>query len=106
QGGEFAFVVFSTSMAMGVLDSQKMALLMVVVTLSMMTTPLVMQMTDAVLSRRYNEAKTDEHPFVENNHPEVILVGFGRMGQFVGRLLMANKINITVLDHDVGSLST
>ncbi|WP_220683187.1 NAD-binding protein, partial [Pseudomonas aeruginosa] len=40
------------------------------------------------------------------NHPEVILVGFGRMGQVVGRLLMANKINITVLEHDVGSLST
>ncbi len=49
-------------------------------------------MTDAVLSRRYNDAKIDEEPFVENNHPEVILlVGFGRMGQVVGRLLMANK---------------
>ncbi|MGE9716001.1 NAD-binding protein, partial [Escherichia coli] len=39
-------------------------------------------------------------------HPEVILVGFGRMGQVVGRLLMANKVNVTVLEHDVGSLST
>ncbi|HDM8260914.1 TPA: glutathione-regulated potassium-efflux system protein KefB [Proteus mirabilis] len=106
QGGEFAFVVFSTSMAMGVLNSEQMALLLVVVTLSMMTTPLVMQMTDAVLSRRYNDAKIDEEPFVENNHPEVILVGFGRMGQVVGRLLMANKVNVTVLEHDVGSLST
>ena len=63
QGGEFAFVVFSTSMAMGVLNSEQMALLLVVVTLSMMTTPLVMQMTDAVLSRRYNDAKIDEEPF-------------------------------------------
>ncbi|TBL26650.1 glutathione-regulated potassium-efflux system protein KefB, partial [Klebsiella oxytoca] len=72
-------------MAMGVLNSEQMALLLVVVTLSMMTTPLVMQMTDAVLSRRYNDAKIDEEPFVENNHPEVILVGFGRMGQVVGR---------------------
>ncbi|WP_218838951.1 NAD-binding protein, partial [Enterococcus faecium] len=51
-------------------------------------------------------AKIDEEPFVENNHPEVILVGFGRMGQVVGRLLMANKVNVTVLEHDVGSLST
>ncbi|OAT31306.1 glutathione-regulated potassium-efflux system protein KefB [Proteus myxofaciens] len=106
QGGEFAFVVFSTAMTMKVLESQQMALLLVVVTLSMMTTPLVMQMTDAVLSRRYNEPATDEEQFVENNHPEVILVGFGRMGQVVGRLLMANKIKITVLEHDVGSLST
>ncbi|WP_220683188.1 cation:proton antiporter, partial [Pseudomonas aeruginosa] len=85
QGGEFAFVVFSTAMTMKVLESQQMALLLVVVTLSMMTTPLVMQMTDAVLSRRYNEPTTDEEQFVGNNHPEVILVGFGRMGQVVGR---------------------
>ncbi|ERT13548.1 hypothetical protein O185_08215 [Photorhabdus temperata J3] len=45
----------------------------------MMTTPLVMQLIDAILARRYNAPdETEEQPFVEDNDPQVILVGFGR----------------------------
>lgn len=89
------------------LNSGQMALLLVVVTISMMTTPLVMQLIDAILARRYNaKDETDEQPFVENDDPQVILVGFGRFGQVIGRLLMVNKIRITVLERDVSAVST
>ncbi|WP_036773608.1 glutathione-regulated potassium-efflux system protein KefB [Photorhabdus australis] len=107
QGGEFAFVLFSAALSQNVLNSDQMALLLVVVTLSMMTTPLVMQLIDAILARRYNaQDETDEQPFVEDNDPQVILVGFGRFGQVIGRLLMVNKIRITVLERDVSVIST
>ncbi|EKT61038.1 glutathione-regulated potassium-efflux system protein KefB [Providencia sneebia] len=107
QGGEFAFVIFATASGASVIDERQMDLLLVVVTLSMMTTPLVMQLIDAYLNYRYNrQATTNEKPFVEDNDPQVILVGFGRMGQVIGRLLMANKVRITVLEQDVSAIST
>ncbi|OTA15463.1 Inner membrane protein ybaL [Xenorhabdus vietnamensis] len=107
QGGEFAFVLFSQALEQKVLNQTQESLLLAVVTLSMMTTPLVMLLIERVLARRYNaHEKYTEQPFVEDNDPEVILVGFGRFGQVVGRLLMANKIRITVLERDMGAIST
>ncbi|MDR8263872.1 glutathione-regulated potassium-efflux system protein KefB, partial [Acinetobacter baumannii] len=77
----------------------QMALLLVAVTLSMMTTPLLMKGIDKLLSRRLNPADdTGEAPWVEDDKPQVIIVGFGRFGQVIGRLLMANKMRITVLE--------
>ncbi|WP_426578100.1 glutathione-regulated potassium-efflux system protein KefB [Xenorhabdus stockiae] len=107
QGGEFAFVLFSAALGEKVLDKNQMSFLLVVVTLSMMTTPLVMTLVDRILTGRYNrQPESNETPFVEDNAPQVIVVGFGRFGQVVGRLLMANKIRITVLERDVSAIST
>jgi glutathione-regulated potassium-efflux system protein KefB len=106
QGGEFAFVLFSAAFAQHVLNAEQLALLLVVVTLSMMTTPLLMQVIDRILVHRYNaQEESDEKPFVEDNDPQVIIVGFGRFGQVIGRLLMANKMRITVLERDVSAVS-
>jgi len=107
QGGEFAFVLFSAAAAQKVLDGEQLALLLVVVTLSMVTTPLLMQVIDRILVRRYNNKtdEDDEKPYVEDDEPQVIVVGFGRFGQVVGRLLMANKKRITVLERDVSAVS-
>ncbi len=102
QGGEFSFVLFSAAFSHGVLTKPDQALLLVIVTLSMMTTPLLMQLVDHILARRYNaQEENNETPFVEDNNPQVIIVGFGRFGQVVSRLLMANKTSITVLERDV-----
>lgn len=106
QGGEFAFVLFSAAFSQHVLNAEQLALLLVVVTLSMMTTPVLMQVIDRILARRYNaQEESDEKPFVEDNDPQVIIVGFGRFGQVIGRLLMANKMRITVLERDVSAVS-
>ena len=105
QGGEFAFVLFSAAGTQKVLHSDQLALLLVVVTLSMMTTPLLMQIIDRILVRRYNARDEDEEtPYVEDDDPQVIIVGFGRFGQVIGRLLMANKMRITVLERDVSAV--
>jgi glutathione-regulated potassium-efflux system protein KefB len=83
-----------------------MALLLVTVTLSMMTTPLLMKLVDKLLSRRLNPTDDeDEAPWVEDDKPQVIVVGFGRFGQVIGRLLMANKMRITVLERDISAVN-
>ena len=106
QGGEFAFVLFSAASSAHLFAGDQLPLLLVTVTLSMMTTPLLMQGIDKLLARRFNEIDEDgEKPFVEDDQPQVIVVGFGRMGQVVGRLLMANNKRITVLERDISAVS-
>ncbi len=106
QGGEFAFVLFSAASSQKLFDSDQMALLLVTVTLSMMTTPLLMKLIDKLLARRINSTEeSNEKPWVEDDRPEVIVVGFGRFGQVIGRLLMANKKRITVLERDIAAVN-
>ena len=106
QGGEFAFVLFSTASSQKLFKDDQMALLLVTVTLSMMTTPLLMKLVDRLLSRRLNPTDDeDEAPWVEDDKPQVIVVGFGRFGQVIGRLLMANKMRITVLERDISAVN-
>jgi len=106
QGGEFAFVLFSSASSQRLFHGDQMALLLVTVTLSMMTTPLLMKQIDKILARRFNAADgADEQHWVEDDKPQVIIVGFGRFGQVIGRLLMANKMRITVLERDISSVN-
>lgn len=106
QGGEFAFVLFSAASSAKLFHGDQMPLLLVTVTLSMMTTPLLMQGIDRILASRFNDSdEPDEKPFVEDDKPEVIVVGFGRFGQVVARLLMANEKRITVLERDISAVS-
>lgn len=106
QGGEFAFVLFAAAKAQNIFNSEQIALLLVVVTVSMMTTPLLMQLVDRILARRYNRAEGEKAaPDVEDDEPQVIVVGFGRFGQVIGRLLMANQIHLTVLERDISQVN-
>ncbi len=106
QGGEFAFVLFSSASSQRLFHNDQMALLLVTVTLSMMTTPALMKLIDKLLSRRFNQPEDeDEMPWVEDDKPQVIVVGFGRFGQVIGRLLMANKMRITVLERDISAVN-
>lgn len=106
QGGEFAFVLFSAAASAKLFSGDQLPMLLVTVTLSMMTTPLLMQGIDRLLARRFNDPDDEaEKPFVEDDQPQVIVVGFGRFGQVVGRLLMANHSRITVLERDISVVS-
>ncbi len=70
QGGKFAFVLFSAAGTQQVLQPDSLSLLLVVVTLSMMTTPLLMQIIDHILARRYNAKDEDaETPHFEDDEP-------------------------------------
>jgi glutathione-regulated potassium-efflux system ancillary protein KefC len=99
QGGEFAFVVLGVARSAGVLPGESDALFTLVVTLSMALTPLLLLVHDklALRSARSDAAAYDA---LEDEGAGVIIAGFGRFGQIVGRLLFASGIRVTVLDHD------
>ena len=101
QGGEFAFVLFTAAMGEGLLGGELSAFLLVVVSLSMMTTPLILLLQDKWFIRTFKaEAEAEMESDVIDREPRVIITGFGRFGQVVGRLLFANKIRVTVLERD------
>ena len=102
QGGEFAFVVFRAAADARALPAATASLLVGAVALSMLLTPLVLVAVDRWLLPRYANCSTG--PTLEEiSEPQtapVIIAGFGRYGQIVGRLLSAEGIAATVLDHD------
>lgn len=101
QGGEFAFVVFAAAEAAHVFAPQTAALLVVVVTLSMVATPLLLLAHDKFVAPRLqgDKKRRPDDPIEAQDNP-IVIAGFGRFGQIIGRLLAANKIGVTVLDHD------
>lgn len=104
QGGEFAFVLFTAAQAQGLLQSEQSSFLLVVVSISMMTTPLLLTLQKRWFALGLNAAKDDLAVDVENNEPRVIIAGFGRFGQIVGRLMYANKIKVTILESDASQI--
>jgi glutathione-regulated potassium-efflux system ancillary protein KefC len=83
-----------------VLPADVAAMLVMVVTLSMVATPLLLLAYDKLAAPRLRSAKKKRAPDAIAVENPVIIAGFGRFGQIVGRLLTANRIGVTVLDHD------
>jgi glutathione-regulated potassium-efflux system ancillary protein KefC len=101
QGGEFGFVVFQTAAQAGVIAAPMSSLLVAVVAISMLATPLLLVAADRWwIPRLAGQKKTDVKEIDEQQNEAVIIAGFGRYGQIVGRLLYANGVVPTVLDHD------
>ncbi len=99
QGGEFAFVVFGVARTANALPGAWDGILTLVVALSMATTPLLLLAYDRVVNR-WAAAKKREYDAVDDEGADVIIAGFGRFGQIVGRMLLASDVKATVLDHD------
>lgn len=100
QGGEFAFVVFGAAADARVFRPETASLLIVVVALSMVATPLLLVLHEKFIAPRFRQVKKRPADKIEPEQDPIIIAGFGRFGQIVGRLLLANRIRATVLDHD------
>jgi glutathione-regulated potassium-efflux system ancillary protein KefC len=103
QGGEFGFVVFQTAAGAGVIDAPASSLLVAAVAISMLVTPLLLVAADRwLIPLLAGQAKkrTNLEELRDPQNQAVIIAGFGRYGQIVGRLLYANGIRPTVLDVD------
>ena len=99
QGGEFGFVVFQTALGAQLISAEASSLLVASVALSMLLTPLVLVAAD----RWWAPADKAGPKLDEISEPQdapIIICGFGRYGQIVGRLINANGLSATVLDHD------
>ncbi|MBP0622948.1 glutathione-regulated potassium-efflux system protein KefC [Cupriavidus consociatus] len=100
QGGEFAFVVFGVAGGAGLLPRETEALLVLVVALSMVATPLLLLAYDQLVAPRLGRARARPDEAITPQDNPVLIAGFGRFGQIIGRLLYSQGIGVTVLDHD------
>lgn len=99
QGGEFAFVLFGLVAREGILDKQIIDQLILAVAVSMMLTPIIFLVTDKVTDRMAKDPEP-EYDQVESRHDDVIIAGFGRVGQIVARLLRIADRPFTALEID------
>jgi voltage-gated potassium channel Kch len=97
QGGEFAFVIFNIAAGVRLLPAEIADLLVLTVILSMALTPLLMYAVDRLLAVR-PERGTGPIDIAVPEDNQVIIAGFGRYGQIVGRILRAKKIGFTALE--------
>lgn len=101
QGGEFAFVVFQSAASVNAIAAQTASLLIGAVVVSMLASPLILVAMDRLLMPRYVHCGV---PVVDEiSEPQsapIIIAGFGRYGQIISRVLLAQGIAVTVLDHD------
>ncbi|MFT4633023.1 MAG: monovalent cation:proton antiporter-2 (CPA2) family protein [Candidatus Pseudothioglobus sp.] len=98
QGGEFAFVVMSHASEANVIDAGLANMVALIVGLSMaFTSPLLVLYNKVIVSRKSDAVENYDSSWSEAE-PEVIIAGFGRVGQITGRLLTANGIAFTALD--------
>ena len=101
QGGEFAFVLLQFATIEGAIPDSTAALLVVVVALSMALTPLLMIVNERLIEPRFVELDGPAEPdTIEDEGNPVIVAGYGRFGQIIARMLHAQGIGTTVLDHD------
>ncbi len=101
QGGEFAFALLSMASQQQILEAENAKLLVAVVALSMAITPLLFIVYERVIAPRYTAViKEERAPDPIDEHAPVILAGFGRFGNFLGRFMMSQGVKVTVLETD------
>lgn len=107
QGGEFAFVVFQAAAGAHVFSAETASLLIGAVALSMLLSPLLLVAVDKLLLPRWADCDTPQlEEISEQQQAPIIIAGFGRYGQIIGRMLLAQGVQATVLDHDAEMVET
>ena len=107
QGGEFGFVLLTQAGAAGVVTDALGQPLLAAMILSMMATPFLIGASNRIVLRfatsewmlRSLEMHRVAVQSIENEH-HVIILGYGRNGQHVARLLDAEKVRYLALDLD------
>ncbi|SEJ96353.1 monovalent cation:proton antiporter-2 (CPA2) family protein [Achromobacter sp. NFACC18-2] len=102
QGGEFAFVLYSTAADKGIFDANTGAMLTAIVIISMALTPL------CVLALRWLLPKPapsmDGVDVARDLDGCALIVGFGRFGQIVTQAMLARGVKVSILDTDTDAI--
>jgi monovalent cation:proton antiporter-2 (CPA2) family protein len=106
QGDEFAFVLFPSSVLMGVISVEWSNIFVLAVAISMALTPFLMTIDSKLVQPRFIRPKQSRAPDVIPETTDVLVIGFGRFGNIVGRFLKANGIPTTILDFDAEQIDT
>lgn len=98
QGGEFGFVLFAQAQDALLIEPEAASLFGAIVTLSMATTPFLMALTR---NFRSEPATKEERESPNADGSSALIIGYGRFGQTVGQMLLAQGITVTLVDTDV-----
>lgn len=103
--GEFAFVLLPVAAGLGIIPSNEAQLVTALAAITMLLGPVVSTFLERVLSRRHGGEITagpgDVHAQEGELSSRVLVIGFGRFGQIVNQVLLAQGIEATVIDKDV-----
>jgi len=88
--------LFGIAATLRIMDTEIAELLVLVVTASMILSPMLLAIYDVTFKANESDGRPFDTP-VELD-PKVIIAGFGRFGQIVGRILLARKISFTALE--------
>lgn len=100
QGGEFAFVLISFCLGLGLLATGQAALLVAIVAMSMALAPLLMITNENFIQPLFARGGEIRNADVIDESAKVIIAGHGRFGMTVGRMLQGKGYKTVVLDHD------
>lgn len=98
QGGEFAFVLYSTATQVGIFDDNANATLTAIIIISMVLTPLMMLVHDRIAPKAKPLLDGVESP--QEERANIVLIGFGRVGQVVAQPLLARGHTMTIIESD------
>ncbi|MDM1764885.1 monovalent cation:proton antiporter-2 (CPA2) family protein [Acinetobacter sichuanensis] len=101
QGGEFAFVVLNVAKSEKVIQAAILEPITLVVTLSMVFTPIVFWLVSTWVLPLFNKDQAPKYDDIPNQHPPLIIAGFGRVGQIVARLAHMQHFPFTAIDHNL-----
>lgn len=100
QSGEFAFVIMQAGTIQGVFSPSTASIVSAIAALSMMLTPLLLIFNDrlvAMLAKSYSDENPEYDTISETDCP-VIIAGYGRVGQLIGRLLDSQGLDPVILE--------
>jgi len=97
--GEFAFVLFNVALVSRAMAPETVDFLIVVVTLSMALTPALFLFNENFVTPRLRSRGAPQFDAIpDEEEARVVIAGFGRVGQIVGRVLNARHVPFTALD--------
>ncbi|MEM9839272.1 MAG: monovalent cation:proton antiporter-2 (CPA2) family protein [Pseudomonadota bacterium] len=103
QGGEFGFVVFSLGAGEGLFSDSFVTVSSAVVTISMVATPVIMM---AISKLRFAPKSTMVPDVPDGSEDDVLVIGYGRMGQIISQMLIGSNIGVTAIDNDPRRIET
>lgn len=106
QSGEFGFVIFGLAEASKLLNLKTVELFTLVITFSMVMTPLVLFAFERFKTLEKGTQNKDYNTEFDLHDPKVIVAGYGRFGQIVARILTMQKIPFTTLEHSPENVQT
>jgi monovalent cation:proton antiporter-2 (CPA2) family protein len=104
EGSEFSFVLFGVAVGVGALSKNTADNATLVVALSMVATPILFAASERFLLPPLGRNPKLVYDKIRNDSTPVIICGFGRVGQVVGRVLKLRGIPFTALDKDSGQV--